>query len=117
MTKPLQLAREALGTRQFKYTVAVSQRADGTFDMVVSSSGLQGAHRMPEPSPESRPFASDDLDELGEKAAAFLKEWRAAQPAAANQVTCCTRVVTNAITRARAKLALIAAGPQPRPVR
>ena len=107
MVKAVQLSREALGNRRFKYTVAVTRRVDGLFDLVVAAAGVQGEHKMPEPSPEKRPFTGDDLDDLGTQATAFLRAWSESQPQCGNQVLCCTRVVDNALARARKTLATL----------
>jgi hypothetical protein len=108
MSKPIPLAREALGTRRFTYTVGIAQRLDGSFELLVSAIGQQKEHHMPEPSPEKRAFTADDLDALGVQASAFLQEWRSAQPDAGNRVLCCTKAIDNAIARARKKLVTLA---------
>ena len=103
------LSREALGNRRYKYTVGVTEEADGTFVLVLAAVGAKGEHEMPAPDCARRPFKGADIDELSEQATAFLRDWQHLDPARRNQVVCCSRVVTNALSRARATLA---AGPR-----
>ena len=95
-TKKMQLSREAMGNRRYKYTVGVAQQVDSTFELIVVAAGLKGEHRMPDPSPEQRPFTASDLDGLDAKTAAFLRAWRDAHPDRGNQILCCTREIGRA---------------------
>lgn len=86
-----------MGTRAFKYAAGVTQEADGSFTLKISSVGPKGSHCMPAPPA----FASEDLDTLVKESKAFLAAWAKAQPEANSHVLCCSKVVENAITRAR----------------
>lgn len=108
MTKRIPLSRESLGNRRYSYTAGVVQETDGSFELLVAATGTRGEYHMPDPSPEKRSFTASDLSELGTRAAAFLRAWRDAEPDRANQVTCCTKAVENAIARAGKKLVTLA---------
>src|SRR5437016_905454 len=113
--KPQQLSRESLGNRVFKYMAGVSLEADGTFELIVAAASRQAEHLMPEPSPARRPFRAADLNALGAQLDTFLRSWQESQPASRNQVLCCTKVVENAIARARTKLNELGRGATGRP--
>src|SRR2546423_15038984 len=104
MKKQIQLSREALGTPRYKYTAGVTRQADGTFELTVAAVGLNGAHRMPQPSPTLRPFSADDIDGLGTSAAALPRQWRDAPPRGGHQGLCFPKAVGHALARAPHKL-------------
>lgn len=95
--KPKVLSSEAMGTRAFKYAAGVTQESNGRFVLRVSSVGPKGSHCMPAPPA----FEDGDLDVLAAESKAFLRAWADSQPDAASHVLVCTKVVENAISRAR----------------
>lgn len=95
--KKIVLSSEAMGTRAFKYAAGVTQEADGTFTLRIASVGPKGSHCMPVPPA----LASGDLDGLAKVSKAFLRSWADAQPESSSHLLCCTKVVENAIARAK----------------
>lgn len=93
-----QLAKEALGSQRFKYTVELSRIEDGSFELSVVAAG-QEAFAIP------GPFVGANIDAVGVSVGAFLAEWKKSDPVRKNQVLCCTKAVENALARGRKKLA------------
>ena len=86
-----------MGTRAFKYAAGVTLEPDGTYTLRVASVGPKGSHCMPAPPL----FSSADIDGLAVESKAFLRSWAESQPESSSHLLCCTKVVENAISRAK----------------